>query len=274
MPETVALLAELAPRGRAGPRGRSEPGADHGLSPGAPGASDRHQPGCRARPAGRRRWQAPHRRAGAPRRVPSAGRGGAARRIAGDRGAPHRALSDPHARHVLRQPRACRPGGGMGPCRGDTGCRAGRGQPARRADHRGERFLPGRHGDRARTRRTARRGAPALAAGRHPVRLCRVQPAPRRLCAGDGAGGAGDRGRRHRERRVSASAAPRPVRAASSRPRRPWPARSRREAVFREAAAIAAAADRAAGRSASRRTIPARAGRGDGRSGRCARACA
>ena len=131
IPETVALLAELAPRGRADPRGRSEPGADHGLSPGAPRASDRHQPGCRARQAGSRGWPPPHRRADAPRRVPPAGCGGTARRIAGNRGGRHRTLSDPDARHVLRQPCTCRPGGGMGPCRGDIGCRAGRHQPAR-----------------------------------------------------------------------------------------------------------------------------------------------
>ena len=60
------------------------------------------------------------------------------------------------------------------------------------------------------------------------VRLCRVQPPPRRLCPGDGAGRAGDRGRRHHRRRFSASAASRPVRAASPRPRRSWPVRRRR----------------------------------------------
>ena len=39
---------------------------------------------------------------------------------------PHRALSDPHARHVLRQPRACRSLVGMVPHRRDARCHDGR----------------------------------------------------------------------------------------------------------------------------------------------------
>ena len=53
------------------------------------------------------------------------------------------ALSDPHARHVLRQPGACRPGGGMVPRRGDARRRNGGRQPARRTDHRGADFFQG-----------------------------------------------------------------------------------------------------------------------------------
>ena len=49
------------------------------------------------------------------------------------RGAPHRALSDPHARHLLRQPRPCRPGLGMVPGGGDARRHHGRAERARRA---------------------------------------------------------------------------------------------------------------------------------------------
>ena len=60
--------------------------------------------------------------------VRRAARGAPARRRAA-----HRALSDPHARHILRQPRACRPGVRMVPGGGGARRRDGRAQRARSA---------------------------------------------------------------------------------------------------------------------------------------------
>ena len=130
----------------------------------------------------------------------------------------------------------------MVPGGGDAGRRNGCRQRARRAPSRPAISSRAPWTTALSTRRAAGRGAIADPAGRHPLRLCRVQPPRRRLRDGDGAGGAGDRGRRHRRRRVSASAVPRHCRAASPRPRRRWRGETPGEAVFRDAAAAAAAA--------------------------------
>ena len=93
----------------------------------------------------------------------------AARSAAVESGAPHRALSDPHARNLLRQPRACRSGIGMVPGGGDARRRDGGKEHARRADHRGRRVLPRHHDDGAGRGRAPHRSA--------HCRCCRPTPA-------------------------------------------------------------------------------------------------
>ena len=104
-----------------------------------------------------------------------------ARRAAHRGRAPHRALSDPHARHVLRQSCACRSGVGMVPDRGDARCRDRREEHARRTADRGEGFLCRHHVDRPGRGRTAGGSAAAAARGRRQIRLQRVQPPRRRF---------------------------------------------------------------------------------------------
>ena len=86
--------------------------------------------------------------------------------------APHRALSDPHARHILRQSRACRSCVGMVPGRGDARRRrwsrsSARGQRVIAADD----FFEGHHDDGAGGRRDPRRGSPAGHFRPDPLRL-------------------------------------------------------------------------------------------------------
>ena len=153
------------------------------------------------------------RRRRAPCRVSAPGGRRAARQAARHGGAAHRALSDPHPRHVLRQRRARRPGVRMVPGGGDARRRDGGEERARRAPHPGAGLLPGHHDDGARRGRTADRGAAADPAARHPLRLLRVQPPRRRLRARHGAGHLPRRQRRdrrsaRRRRRRRAAAAP------------------------------------------------------------------
>ena len=149
--EAVVAAGGTGAGGRPHPRRRAEPGADHGVPHGAAGASDRHQRGRRARPArestdGRLRIGARVRHAAFHRPVVDNPLGAAALL----RRAPHRALSDPHARHLLRQPRACRSVLRMVPDRGDA--RRHHASPAARAANarsRGRRdFFDGHHDDR------------------------------------------------------------------------------------------------------------------------------
>ena len=157
-------------RGRADSGGRAEPGADDGVPARASRASGRHKRHFRTRQdRGKCRLDV-DRRARQALRLPPPGRGRAARRASGRHGPPYRALPDPHAGDVLRQPRACRPGIGMVPRRGDAGRKARRAERARRAGDRGGRFL--RMGDDDRARR-------GRAAGPR-----RAPPAPRRTRAG------------------------------------------------------------------------------------------
>ena len=137
------------------------------------------------------------------------------------RRAPHRALSDPHARHVLRQPRARRSGVGMVPASRRRSTR-----PWSRKSTRGERliaaqgFLRRHHVDGAGRGRTAGRGAAAAARGRRQVRLQRIQPPRRRFRHERGAGHLpaarrqdrrrACRRRRRRGRRRAASPKPKP----------------------------------------------------------------
>ena len=123
--EAVANAGRGAPRRRPRAGRRPEPGADHGVPPGAPRPPRRHQ-------RRRRRCDGlPLTATGSPSapasatRLSQAGGGRAARATAGHGRAPHRALSDPHARHVLRQRRACRPGVRMVRGRGDARRRNG-----------------------------------------------------------------------------------------------------------------------------------------------------
>ena len=275
-PATIAETVRCSPnwrRGRAGTRRRAEPGADHGVSPGAPGAPDRHQPGCRARRAGGRGWQ----------------------RCASARGVRHAAFHRPVARgrsgscwqpwcvtsRITRSGCAARSAAASRmPTRRRNGASSRRRLDAElvAVSRRGERvspaarFLPRRHGDGARARRTPGRGAPAAccrtmlvsalpsSAAAPAIMRWRwrwrclhleggvianprlgiggVEAVPRRLAAAEA---------------VLAGAAPDRERYSARRPR--WPPLR----------------DRAARRPANRRAIPARTGRGDGRTGRSPR---
>ena len=173
------------------------------------------------------------RRARAPCRVSQAVVRRTARQAAVLGRPPHRALSDPHARHVLRQPRACRSGVGMVPGRGDARCRDRRGKP------RGERVIAAKDffegimaTSLARTSCWPKCGCRCCR--KTPIRLQRIQPPRRRFRHRDGAGhlpacGRQDRraARRRRRRRVAAAAhrrsgsgAQRDSRRATSLPRR------------------------------------------------------
>ena len=101
--------------------------------------------------------------------------------------ASHRPPSDPHPRHLLRQPGACRPGIRMVPRRRDARCRDRRHQHARDAHDRGGRLLCRHHDDGARGGRIVDRGAAAAPAGGYPLRLLRIRPPRRRLRARHGA---------------------------------------------------------------------------------------
>ena len=81
---------------------RPEPGADHGVPPGAAASSRRHQRHRRPRATRERERPARDRRRRAPPGVSPPGGGWTAGRsvVGGD--APHRPLSDPHPRHLLR----------------------------------------------------------------------------------------------------------------------------------------------------------------------------
>ena len=81
------------------------------------------------------------RRLRAARRFPQSRRRQPARQTSRQCRAPHRALSDPHARHVLRQPRARRSGLGMVPDRRHARRHHGGEEHARRAADRGKGFL-------------------------------------------------------------------------------------------------------------------------------------
>ena len=147
--------------GRRRPRARRrpEPGADHGVSPGAPGASRGHQRSDGARAPGvesdknlgdKLAIGACVRHAG----VPQAGGGRAARRAPVEGRAPYRALSHPHPRHVLRQHRARRSGLGMVPGCGGARRRDGGKECNGHAHHPGSGFFP-RHHDHGARRRTS-----------------------------------------------------------------------------------------------------------------------
>ena len=187
--EAVADPRRGGGRRRPRARRRPEPRADHGVSPGAAGASRRHQRRRRAAAArGRRATSCRSARACAMPRS-TAGRRRSARAAARQGRAPYRALSDPHARHVLRQPRACR-------SRRRNGAWWRRRSTPRwwRGSARGTRTIPardffrGHHDDGARRGRAADRGAAADPARRHRIRLLRVQPPRRRFRARHGAG--------------------------------------------------------------------------------------
>ena len=208
--------------------------------------------------------QARHRRLRAARRVPPAGLRRPARQTARRRGAPHRALSDPQPRHVLRLARACRSGVGMVPGAGGARRRGVGQERARRARHRGARFLQGHHDHGARRRRVAGRGAAAAARRRHALAAFTsstaapaISPWPRRSASiASRAAKSSSRGSR--------SAAPRSIRGASPRPSARSPARAPGDAAFRAAAASGHRRHRSDGGHHHQRRIPARSrARGD-----------
>ena len=135
------------------------------------------------------------------------------------RGAPHRALSDPHPRHVLRQPRPRRSGlrmvpGGGGARRRDGGARA---RAATRVIAARD-FFQGIMTTALREDELLRRGAAADAADGHALRLLRIQPPRRRLRHRHGARRLSAEGRhderparrRRRRRGQCRAASPRP----------------------------------------------------------------
>ncbi|CAA9267577.1 MAG: Carbon monoxide dehydrogenase medium chain, partial [uncultured Craurococcus sp.] len=196
------------------PRRRPEPGADHGLPPGAPGQADRHQPHRRAGLLPRRGRPAAHRAAGppCPLRAPRGARPD--RPAPRPRGGAHRPCADPHPRHLLRQPRPCRPGLRMVLHRPGAGCGPPGAARGRRAAGPGRRLVPiGLH-HRPRPGRVAGRGEPPPARPRLALRLRRVQPPRRRLRPRHGGDGAASRCRRpccrgpHRPRRRRRNADP------------------------------------------------------------------
>ncbi len=175
------------------------------------------------------------RRLRAPRRLPPAGgrraaRGAACRRwcatsriIRSARAAPSAAAS----RMPIRHPNGAWSRRRSTPRWWRSSTRGARTIAARR-------LLPRHHDDGAGRGRTARRGAAAAPAGRHALRLLRVQPPRRRLRDRDGAGDAiGIEDGSHRRAAHRPSAAPRRSRAGSPRPSGARGARARARAVFR-----------------------------------------
>ena len=104
------------------------------------------------------------------------------------RRASHRALSHPHPRHILRQRRPCRSRLRMVPRRRGARCRDGGAKRRRHARDPAQDFFRGIMTTALARGRASHRGAPADPAGRHPLRLLRVQSPRRRFCARHGAG--------------------------------------------------------------------------------------
>ena len=158
-------------RGRARAGGRPEPGADHGVPPGAAGSISSTSTASPGSGASRRGRPARHRRLRAPCGLPPPGR----RRAAG-------ALLAAVVRHIAHYPIRTRgtfcgslahadPASEWCLVAATLDAEMVARSSARVPRHRGGGLFPGHHDDGARTGRTAGRGAPAAAAGGDPLRV-------------------------------------------------------------------------------------------------------